>query len=184
MQKKKNMLILGGYSKKNIVWMKQMKKNYETDYNVFTLEYENWFTSDVMDFEVELKKISDIVKEKQIDIVIAKSIGMYLLIKSIDRQILKPSISILLGYPYEFFKEENISIINDIVNLNNNTNLLLIQQENDPQCSAELVKKITNNLIPIITVKGNDHSYNEFITIKKYADEFINLNIVNEEKTS
>lgn len=182
MEQKKNMLILGGYSKKNIGWMKQMKKNYKTDYNVFTLEYENWFTADRMDFEVELKKISEIVKEKQIDIVIAKSIGMYLLIKSIDRQILKPSTSILLGYPYEFFKEENINIIDNIVNLKNNTNILLIQQENDPQCSAELVKKITNNFVPIITIKGNDHSYNEFITIKKHVDGFINLNIVNEEK--
>lgn len=177
MKKKKNMLILGGNSKKNIVWMKQMKKNYESNYNIFSLEYENWFCGGRMNFEAELKKISEIAKKKQIDIVLAKSIGMYLFARCINRGIIKPSVSILMGYPFQFFKEENMDIIEDIINFKDKTKLLLIQQESDPQCSAKLLEQITDNVLPIITISGNDHAYNQFITIKKYVDEFIKLNI-------
>lgn len=176
MKSKKQALILAGNSKKNIYWIKKMEELYSVNYDVTSIKYDNWYNNERINLDKEIKKLIAKVESKNIEIVVAKSIGMLLATKIITQNIIKPKLIIYMGYPFKFFKEEKINILDEILELRKNFKILFIQQTQDPQCYAESFEKMTNNVIPIISINGNDHAYNKFITIKKYIDEFIKLN--------
>lgn len=153
-----------------------MEELYSVNYDVTSIKYDNWYNNERINLDKEIKKLIAKVESKNIKIVVAKSIGMLLATKIITQNIIKPKLIIYMGYPFNFFEEEKINILDEILELRKNFKILFIQQTKDPQCHAESLKKITNNVIPIISINGNDHSYNKFITIKKYIDEFVKLN--------
>lgn len=173
---KKNILILGGNSTKNIEWIKKMELLYLKDYNVNIIKYDNWYNENRINIENELEKIKNISLSKKIDIIIAKSIGMLLTVKAVNLNYINPKVIIFMGYPLKFFNEEKIDIINDILELRNKSKMFFIQQNNDPQCSGSQIDKIINGKIPLIIIEGNDHQYNQLKIIKKYIDNFIELN--------
>lgn len=182
MNKKKNLLILGGNSKKNINWMKKMQEIYSLDYNVNVIEYDNWYFDKRISFEDELNKISNIIKKDEEYIIVAKSIGILLSVMAIKRKIVNPKLVVFMGVPLKFLEEENLELLDSLMKIRKQVKMLLIQQENDPQCSFKKLESRLNNKIPLISVKGNDHAYNEIKSLKKYIDEFIKLNTNNEVK--
>ena len=54
---KENILILGGYSKNNITWIKEMNNILQIDYKTYIMEYDNWYNDIDMDFDFEVDKI-------------------------------------------------------------------------------------------------------------------------------
>lgn len=170
---KKKMLILGGNDKINISWIEEKQKEYNINYNVEIIKYDNWFNNEIINFDNEINKISSLVDSKNIDVVIAKSIGILLSLKAIKRNILAPKIIIFMGYPLNALKEEKINIFNNLLELGAQTKMLMIQQNEDPLCHAKKLKELITDKIPIINIDGNDHTYNEIKIIKKYIDEFI-----------
>ena len=171
-----NVLILGGYSFRNIKWIKDMQELYQKDYDVSIVEYDNWKNNQEMNFEKEIDKIKELLKSKKIDIVIVKSIGIYLLSKALKNTTNKPNIIIGMGYPKKVFEEENINVIDDFINLQNSSKLLFIQQNEDPQCSKEELENILKGRINTIYIEGNNHSYSDYNKIKKNIDTFIKEN--------
>lgn len=173
----KNMLILGGYSKNNISWIENMELEYKLNYNVNIIKYDNWYNDSEMDFNHEINKIYNTIKDKNIDIIIAKSIGIYLTTKLIDKYNIKPKLIIFLGYPLNVLKEENLDIKDDIINLSKTNKVFIIQQDKDPLCYIENLREEFDNKIPIIKINGNDHSYNNYDDLKIIIDNILNKNI-------
>ena len=157
---KKNILILGGYSKNNIEWIENVKSICNLDNNVFIVKYDNWYNYKEMDFNKEIEKILSIINNEHIDIIIAKSIGIYLLTKLKD--IIKLKNIIFIGYPLEVLKKENIDIKDAIKKMNKENKLYIIQQEKDPLCSYNKLKNMFNNEIKLIKIDGNDHAYDNY----------------------
>lgn len=176
MNNNKNMLILGGYSKYNIDLVKKMRELYSKDYNVTSMEYDHWYSDSEMNYEKELNKLEEVVKDKNIEVVVAKSIGTYLSTKAIKRGILHPKQIIFLGYPLKFLQERNLSYMEDLLSVKDNYSITFIQQEFDPMCSSKKLEEILDGRIPVITVLGDDHSYGDVEDIKVHADEFIKAN--------
>lgn len=175
---KHNILILGGYSNKNIPWIKEMKEQYSINYNTKIIEYNHWYNNKELNIEQEINKIKNILNTENIDTIIAKSIGIYLVSESLKDNDNLPKNIIFMGYPLKVLTEDKIDISKDIINLNNKTNILLIQQENDFLATPEEVNQILNNKINIKVIKGSDHSYSDLDLIKEHIDTFIN-NIIN-----
>ena len=149
----KNMLILGGNSKKNIAWLKKMVELYKSEYNVKTVEYNNWQNDKEMDFDYELEKIRNILVNDDIDIIIAKSIGL-IFISYIVRNInIKNKTIVFMGYPMNLLEKENIDITGEINKLSSNNKLLIIQEDNDPLGSYEDVYKVLNK-VNVIKIDG------------------------------
>ena len=59
---KHNILILGGYSNKNISWIKEMKEQYSINYNTKIIEYNHWYNNKELNIEQEINKINLITK--------------------------------------------------------------------------------------------------------------------------
>ena len=168
----KNMLILGGNSKKNITWLKKMVELYKSEYNVKTVEYDNWQNDKEMDFDYELEKIRNMLLNNDVDIIIAKSIGL-IFISYIARNInIKNKTIVFMGYPMNLLEKENIDITGEINKLSSDNKLLIIQEDKDPLGSYEDVYKVLNK-VNVIKIDGNDHSYNNITHIKKHINNFI-----------
>lgn len=167
---KENLLIIGGYSKNNIKWLKNMKEVFNQGYNTFTIKYNNWYNN----YEKEIDKIYKSIKENNITTIIAKSIGIYLIVKLLDKYNIKINNIIFMGYPLKLLKENNIDIEDKIKNIK--TKLMIIEQDKDILCSYEELVNIfgSNNTIKI---DGSDHSYNNYDDLKIIIDNLLNKNI-------
>lgn len=167
----KNMLILGGNSSKNISWINTMNDFYKEEYNVKIVEYDNWYNEKEMDFDKELEKVGSILGNNNFDIVLAKSIGLVIICYLYRKINIKNKKIVFMGYPKMMLDNENISIKDDIYKLNKDNKLLIVQQENDPLCSYEVLNKELDN-VELLKVDGNDHSYNGIFN-NEYLNKFV-----------
>lgn len=165
-------LILGGYSKNNITWLENINKVFSKDYNTFTIKYDNWFNDANMNYDIEIDKIYKLIKENNITTIIAKSIGIYLISKLLNKYDIKLNNIIFMGYPLKVLEENNININDDIININKNYNLYFIEQENDILCSYDKLINLFKD-INAIKINGSDHSYSNYNDIKWIIDELL-----------
>lgn len=172
---KRDMIILGGNSKKNIAWIEAIKQEYNNDYNAYGVFYNSWNEEEKdINIEEELAKLSIYNNNHNNYIVIAKSMGAIITLLATTGKIIKPKTIILLGIPLKYISDKNYDLINLFNNAKTKSKLLVIQQINDYQCSLnKLIKEIPND-IPLLAIPGNDHTYNDIKNIKKIIDTIIN----------
>ena len=172
----KNILILGGYSKINLNWIENMNEIFSENYNTHIVKYDNWFNELDMNYDIEIEKIYKLIKENNITNIIAKSIGIYLIVELLKKYPIKINNIIFIGYPLKVLQEKNIDITYDIVAINKKYTLFFIEQENDILCSYnELINLFKD--INAIKVNGSDHSYSNYDDIKMITNEIIENNI-------
>ena len=172
----KKLLILSGNSKANILWLKNMRKNYIRDYEVLDISYEHWKKEGSIDFDIELNNLERITKDIKDYYIVAKSAGSILALMGITQQIINPKCLVILGLPLKYIQERNISTKDLINRANNKTKIFVIQQKNDPMGSFEEVKEELPVNIKILEIPGDDHVYENMDGIKLFVDKFINEN--------
>ncbi len=170
----KNIIIIGGRSKNNIPWIENMQTEYRKDYNVSILYYDHWKIEDAdMNFDLELDKLSNIIKQYKEYVIVAKSAGILLSLFGVNRGLIKPRLIITMGIPLKYANESNIDVKELFSKAKGKSKILVIQKRNDPQGSAQEIRKLLPKSISLIEIDGDDHTYNEISSIKKDIDEFI-----------
>lgn len=170
---KKHLLILGGNSKNNILWLDKYKQEFSKDYKVYDIFYEHWENNKEINFDIELNKMNRIATNIKNYNIIAKSIGSVISIIGIDREIIKPKKMVILGYPLDLIKSNNLNINSLIKEISKKINILIIQQDNDPIGKyVDVAKELPN--VKVIEIPGNDHSYANLNIIKPLIEEFLN----------
>jgi hypothetical protein len=172
---KKNVIILGGNTNKNIPWINRMQEEYSLDYNVITLFFDNWKDNSDIDFDIELLKLREITDNIDNYNIVAKSAGALAVLMGIGSDVIKPDSIVIMGVPLDFAKHKDIDVLKLFVEAKDKTNILVIQQTNDPQGKAEVVEKLLPKDIIFIEIEGNNHSYDEISNIKQFVDSFINI---------
>lgn len=171
--KNRNLIILGGNSKNNILWLDKYKQEFSKDYKVYDIFYEHWENNKEINFDIELNKMNKIATNIKDYNIIAKSIGSVISIIGIDREIIKPKKMVILGYPLDLIKNNNLNINSLIKEISKKINILIIQQDNDPIGKyVDVAKELTN--VKVIEIPGNDHSYTNLNIIKILIEEFLN----------
>lgn len=172
----KNILVLGGYSKINESWIRGIKEVLNDNYNVYNFKYEHWGNNLEMDFDNEIDKIYNVIKDNNIKNIIAKSIGIYLIVKLLDKYNIELDNIIFMGYPLRVLKEDNIELNKEIINIDIKYNLYFIQQEYDILCSFDELNSLFNDM-DIIKINGNDHSYSNYDDLKMIIEELLENNV-------
>jgi len=171
--KKKNVIILGGNNNCNISWLKKMKREYKKSYNVFDMYFDNWIDNSDMDFEIELEKFRNIVEPLDEYFVVAKSAGAILSLMAINKEFIMPEKIVIMGVPLVYAERKKIDIEELLSLASKKSNILIIQQKNDPQGKyQDIVELITPN-IQKIEIKGNHHTYGKINYIKTIVDTFL-----------
>jgi len=168
----KNIIILGGNSNKNINWVYEMEKMF-SNYNIYSLKYDNWYNDKEIDIELELTKLINICNKLDDYIIICKSIGSIITFNGIINNLINPKKVIVLGLPIYMCYSDNIDIKSIVNSCSMKTKIMIIEQKNDPVGSSSDVLKILNDDIKFIEIEGNDHHYNNYLENKKIIDGFI-----------
>lgn len=168
----KHLLILGGNSKNNILWLSEFKNEFSKDYEVCDIFYEHWKKNNEINFYTELEKIEQAVINIKEFSIISKSIGSVISIIGISEKKIKPKKVVILGYPLKLINEKKPNVNLLIKEISKEIEVLVIEQKDDPIGKYKDVKNELNNM-NIIEIPGNDHCYDDINIIKPIIDKFL-----------
>lgn len=174
--RKHTLIILGGNSSKNKYWIQDMNKALKLDYTTVEFFYSHW-EENIQDinFEKEIKKLSQLIKDKDITnySIIAKSAGFLLSLQGATSNLLTPKTIIWYGLPVEYSTYREIDLKSLIKTASEKTNIICIQADEDPQWNLKLVEDLIGSVIPIWGIKDHTHNYDEFKQMADIAKDFI-----------
>ena len=163
-------LVLPGYSPSNLEWALEITKKVKLDHLISIHEWEHW-KGGTMSVKREIEKIIERTKnDKKINF-IAKSVGTRMLMHLTP--LLKERINkiILCGIPTKLDNERAMSLYKNGLSQIPSTNILVIQNTNDPFASSEIIKKQVNLINPkikIIEKTRGGHHYPHYQEIQEF----------------
>lgn len=171
----KKVIILGGNNNCNIKWLKRMNLTYKKDYEVTTVYYDNWVDNTDIDFDIELKKLKELVNDFEDYIIIAKSAGVVLSLIGMSKGGINPNAAVFMGMPLKFTQAKGINLTHLLSSVQEQCKILVIQQKNDPLGKAIEVKNILPEKVNFVEINGCYHSYTKYDDIKDIIDNFISI---------
>lgn len=176
--RKHTLIILGGNSLGNKNWIQEIDKYLKSDYPTEAFYYSHWENpSREIDFEKELEKLSEFIKDKNITnySIVAKSAGFVLSLQGVTKDILKPRTIVGYGLPIEYANYRGIDLKILIETSSKSTNILCIQADKDPQGDLILTERLILDLIPIYSIKDYTHNYDSFEQMANIAKSFVTI---------
>ncbi len=163
-------LILPGYSPSNLEWALEITKKVKLDHLISIHEWEHW-KGGTMSVKREIEKIIERTKnDKKINF-IAKSVGTRMLMHLTP--LLKDRINkiILCGIPTKLDSEKAMTLYKNGLSQIPSTNILVIQNTDDPFASAKLIIKQIHSINPkikFIEKTRSDHNYPHYQKMQKF----------------
>lgn len=174
---KKTIIIIGGNSSKNKLWVDRTTRAYSGTYDVVPFYFRHWETDgEDIDFTEELRRLSSVLDQLDEYIIIAKSAGALLALMGMSSNRLSPLAFVAYGVPIEYARYRRIDTRKLYISIHEQCPVLVLQQVQDPQGSAAALKRLLPPWVPVISISGDDHAYDNVVHIKKYSDAFIDLN--------
>lgn len=177
-----NLLLLPGNHKMNREWIEGVRNSLSVNFNISEiLYYSHWKNGGEINFEIELQKIQEIVKNWKGEeyVVFAKSAGTVLTLLAFERKIINPKAIIFVGSAVYWAKRKGIDFYEKLSRAK--LPILFIQQNNDPAISYSELYARTSVIYPqgyvFICVDGDDHAYKSIEELGCIATKFIS-NIV------
>ena len=170
------LIILPGNSKSNREWNQKASEVLKSYFpERYIQDYSHWDSdTDILDFEVEAKKLSDNIGTEEC-MIFAKSAGSLLAAYCISKNLIKPKKSVFLGLPVLWAKEHGFEIDKWFQGYEVPT--VILQNANDPIASFDVMKSFIDTLdikqsIDLIKLDGDDHKYDDFQLIEKKISGF------------
>ena len=165
-------ILIGGNGLNNRKWALEIFDSFSgISSDLQILYYKHWENQDkeaVINLNVESERLYEILKQSQDFIIVAKSVGIVLTMKTILKYNLKPKFCLFLGFPKYWLDEKQIEYLDLIKNFT--YKYVLVQNNNDPYCSIQDAKALFQNNskhIEIIERDENSHNYDEKELYKK-----------------
>jgi len=171
-----HIIYLGGGSVRNKDWIEKVKSEFDKFSDGQILYYSHWESGEKnLNFEVETKKLSELVVGKDEYFIFAKSIGSVLALKSIYSKIISPKKMVICGHPYNLAKELGFPIDDYLKNLS--IPVTFVQNESDPMFSFADLEKVLKENSPadyqLIKNPSNiTHDYENFEQLSKIVNDF------------
>jgi predicted alpha/beta hydrolase family esterase len=169
-------ILLGGNSKGNIEWLKQLESELGKYYNdIFSHYYNHWKTNESpIDLDQELENLQKELKNIENYVIIAKSAGTLLTLKGIYEHKLNPTLCVFIGTPILWAQENNFDVNSWLKDYSLLT--LFIHQANDPAISSNefeaLLKELNCKNYNLYVIPGDDHEYSDFQIIVEAINSF------------
>ncbi len=170
-------VIVPGNSFKNKKWIQKATKFFQLNkkHDVLSIEYTHWHSKEgLIDIEKESLKLNNLLSGQEKYLIIAKSAGILVSMKTFMSGKINPKSFIFLGLPLGWAKERkfNMSLIFNEFPIP----ALIIQNNKDPVASAGEVNSFIKKLkkpknIQLIQTPGNSHDYEDFELIYSFIDK-------------
>lgn len=167
-------IILPGFSPKNKGWAYSMKMDLEPDFPCRVIEWGHWYKASEGSavkawLDRESAKVIKAIDGKVVN-VLAKSIGTFVIVNILLSERRLVNKLILCGIPLKDI-EERYKYMYQVLTGFNSSNLLCIQNENDPHTSAKALEEFLDTINPEIKVFSKPREDHEY----PYSSDFINF---------
>jgi hypothetical protein len=172
-----NLILLSGNNiEPNKEWIQTMEKQLKAGFETTTvLEYDHWETGDeLIDLVTEQDKLAEIVRQKRPYCIFAKSVGVFLALKSVYEGSLRPEMCVFVGTSVLWAHAHDYDYSSWLANFT--VPSLFIQHTKDPLCGATMLEDylqefaVENYILEELS--GNTHDYTETALIGKLSHEF------------
>ncbi|MCL5729979.1 MAG: hypothetical protein M1165_00210 [Candidatus Pacearchaeota archaeon] len=169
-------ILLSGNNANTKDWIENLSDSIKSFGRTHIQYYKHWTDeTPAINFDVESGILKNYLSNKKDYVIIAKSAGVVLALKSINEGNLHPKGCIFMGLPYSWTKNNRINILGLLNSYNIPT--IFIQNNNDPLMSFDelfnLLSKIPNKDFRFVKFTGNTHDYCDFEKIKKELKKII-----------
>lgn len=172
-----NLILLPGDSKSNRAWVDSVEHELSTDFKRTAIHYyDHWWTDEEaeLDLEAELLKLVTTALEFDKYVIVAQSVGALLALYGIFEGVLEPEVCVFVGTAILYGQERGFDLDNWLINYNVPT--LFIQNEQDPECSAQNLETLLHSKnvtgYQLVTLSGNTASYLDISQLGTITREF------------
>jgi len=152
------LFVLGGLSHKNESWVLDVCKSFDSEYECVPVFYDHWKNESSINFELECKKLRDLVANEKSYALFAKSAGVLVVLKTVFEYDIKPLQCFFIGTPYTYSHKIKMPLEEFAYAIPLRTTF--IQNEFDPACSYEKLVQILKNKFPILNIPdAASHDY-------------------------
>ncbi|MBI2268297.1 MAG: hypothetical protein HYU80_02475 [Candidatus Blackburnbacteria bacterium] len=175
--KRFSIILLGGNSLKNKSWIEKIEKKVKPVFpDTYVHYYKHWETGkEIIDFDYELNKLSEFVKDRKNYIIFAKSAGTLLTMRGVFEGAIKPDKCIFVGTPIRGVRKNDFAVDDWIQKYNIYT--LYIQHKNDPVYSSDELKQYLQNNKRVgyafMEIEGKSHDYLEYEFLTKQIKDIV-----------
>lgn len=175
----RHLVVLPGNSLRNRDWGIACTEHFGSKFDsVYMQEYDHWQTGERdNNVEAELAKLEAAVADCEGEIyVLAKSIGSLLTLLGVQRGFLKPEKCVFFGMPLKLASEQLFK--DDWLPLSTFSIPAIAYHNDEDPISYPFTKQALeehNPAIQLITLKGNNHDYLDFVDYDKTISEFLEL---------
>jgi len=150
-------------------WMKQLLGALDLNQSeVVVQQYECWSHPGS---GMNLEKESSIATKSNPDIVIAKSIGIRVLLRAIANGLISTNAFVLIGIPIQGYSNNDLSVLNKLCALKST---IIIQQTDDPLGTYSMLTSTISDtsLCEMVEIQGNDHHYSNIAELKLIIEQW------------
>lgn len=139
-------------------WMRELLNDLNLGQTMTSVQkYGFWQEPDLeMDLESEIAAI----EKADADLIVAKSLGSYIVLKGFEKGILRAKAFVMIGVPVQSYNNQVLAILKRFCSENL---ALLIQKTNDPVGSFSDLKGVLDDsdICQLVEMPGDDHKYLE-----------------------
>ena len=174
-----DLIILGGNNRspENRAWVSDLADVLRPEFtSIHPHSYHHWQTKkQVIDLDYEIETLKKIVKGKLEYIVIGKSAGVTLALKSMHAGVLSPAKCIFIGTPVRWSQRHKFDIATWLRDFS--VSSLFIQESYDPAMLSNNLKKYIKEVgvvnYKFCEIPGNDHDYKDQKQLKDIITNFV-----------
>jgi hypothetical protein len=167
-----NIFVLPGINQKTEKWAANLLKELEgPDRTMAVQHYAHWDGGDdqCLDFNGEVENL----RGRDIDILIAKSLGVMIGLVACGKGVIAPKKMILIGTPVSGFREKDIDLRRLVAGLG--IPLLFIQQAHDIVGSCASLRQEISGMkaAEIVEIPGDNHQYKDLKLLARHIKKLL-----------
>jgi hypothetical protein len=171
------LILLSGNSAHTKDWIESVEKELSPLFESTHIQYyKHWESGEkTIDLDIELRTLSDYLKNKKDFVIFGKSAGAVLALKGVSEGKISPKSCLFTGLPVNWCDSINIPIRKWIKNFK--THSYFVQKTNDPAYGSKEVMKLLEDSkvknFKFFEINGDDHHYENLVELKEYMSELI-----------
>ena len=170
-----DLLLLPGNSKRSKDWLEQADRYLAPQFDkTYRHDYAHWEKDEPeIDLNLELKKLTELVKTIPQYMIFAKSAGTILTSKGTAMSVLRPRACLFVGFPLAMVNNQNLPARDWLETAN--FPISILQHTSDPLGSfrdvEQYIKAINHDNISVHEIAGDTHDYLEFHVFSDFTQK-------------
>lgn len=166
----RKLIVLPGYSKSNLTWAEKMKKDLDQEYETYIVHWKHWEDEKAEHLEEEPGKLKEMIGDEKV-LVLAKSIGTWIAVKTLAKVNDKIAALVMCGIPFADIPDKEKSDYQVLANFSADK-VICIQNMDDPHGTFIQARGFLRGINPQIKVLEKLATTHDYFYAADFLDFF------------